>query len=65
VVEFSIRQIVDQGKYRGLTEGAIHYHANYINPQRAKDLTLIGGAGERIFYALGLVVLLFTTIKRG
>ena len=43
-------QMIEFGKYRGLTEGATHYHANYVNPSWAKDLTLIGRIGEHIFY---------------
>ena len=43
-------QMLEQGKYRGLTEGATHYHADYVNPKWAKDLTLIGRIGEHIFY---------------
>tara|TARA_B110000503_G_C7126501_1_gene404853 strand:- start:1095 stop:1598 length:504 start_codon:yes stop_codon:yes gene_type:complete len=43
-------QMVEQGKYRGLTEGATHYHATYVKPIWAKDFTLIGRIGEHIFY---------------
>jgi spore germination cell wall hydrolase CwlJ-like protein len=43
-------QMVEQGKYRGLTEGATHYHATYVNPIWAKGFTLIGRIGEHIFY---------------
>lgn len=43
-------QMIEAGKYRGLTEGATHYHANYVNPKWAKDFTLIGRIGEHIFY---------------
>jgi spore germination cell wall hydrolase CwlJ-like protein len=43
-------QIVENGKYRGLTEGATHYHATYVSPAWAKDLQLIGRIGEHIFY---------------
>lgn len=43
-------QLIEDGAYRGLTEGATHYHATYVNPRWAKDLTLIGRIGEHIFY---------------
>ena len=43
-------QMIEHDKYRGLTEGATHYHADYVNPRWAKDFTLIGRIGEHIFY---------------
>lgn len=42
--------MIENGKFRGLTEGATHYHANYVTPSWAKDLTLIGRIGEHVFY---------------
>lgn len=42
--------MIENGKFRGLTEGATHYHATYVNPKWAKDLTLVGRIGEHIFY---------------
>lgn len=42
--------MIENGKFRGLTEGATHYHANYVSPKWAKDLTLVGRIGEHIFY---------------
>lgn len=42
--------MIENNKYRGLTEGATHYHATYVNPRWAKDLQLIGRIGEHIFY---------------
>lgn len=35
---------------RGLTEGATHYHANYVKPAWARDFQLIGRIGVHIFY---------------
>ena len=35
---------------RGLTEGATHYHANYVKPKWARDLQLVGRIGVHIFY---------------
>lgn len=43
-------QMIEDGKYRGLTEGATHYHATYVNPRWARELQLIGRIGEHIFY---------------
>ena len=42
--------IVENGKHRGLTEGATHYHATYVNPRWAKTLQLVGRIGAHIFY---------------
>jgi len=36
--------------YRGITEGATHYHADYVAPKWAKDMILIGRIGNHIFY---------------
>ena len=36
--------------YRGLTEGATHYHADYVNPSWARTLTLTGTMGVHKFY---------------
>jgi len=35
---------------RGLTEGATHYHADYVNPRWARSLQLVGRIGVHIFY---------------
>ena len=37
-------------EYRGLTEGATHYHATYVDPEWARDLALVGRIGAHIFY---------------
>lgn len=37
-------------EYRGLTEGATHYHATYVEPQWASELQLVGRIGAHIFY---------------
>lgn len=42
--------MVEEGKYRGITEGATHYHATYVNPRWAKTLQLVGRIGAHIFY---------------
>lgn len=38
------------GDFRGVTEGATHYHANYVDPVWARDLQLVGRIGVHIFY---------------
>ena len=43
-------QMIETGKYRGLTEGATHYHATYVSPKWAGELQLVGRIGEHIFY---------------
>ena len=35
---------------RGVTEGATHYHADYVRPEWAKDFHLVGRIGVHIFY---------------
>ena len=35
---------------RGITEGATHYHADYVMPNWAKDFHLVGRIGVHIFY---------------
>jgi spore germination cell wall hydrolase CwlJ-like protein len=37
-------------QFRGITEGATHYHANYVKPKWATNLQLIGRIGDHIFY---------------
>jgi len=36
--------------FRGLTEGATHYHANYVKPGWARKMTFIGTIGVHKFY---------------
>jgi len=43
-------QIMGDGKYRGLTEGATHYHADWIEPYWAPTLQQVGTIGSHIFY---------------
>jgi|TARA_B110000977_G_scaffold198290_1_gene282827 spore germination cell wall hydrolase CwlJ-like protein len=42
--------IIEEGKFRGLTEGATHYHATYVNPSWASSLSLVSTIGAHIFY---------------
>jgi spore germination cell wall hydrolase CwlJ-like protein len=37
-------------QYRGISEGATHYHAHYVNPRWAKSFHLVGTIGEHKFY---------------
>lgn len=36
--------------YRGISEGATHYHATYVNPRWASSFQQVGRIGEHIFY---------------
>jgi len=42
--------MVEEGKFRGITEGATHYHATYVEPRWASTLQLVGRIGAHIFY---------------
>ena len=42
--------MVEENKFRGITEGATHYHATYVEPRWAKTLQLVGRIGAHIFY---------------
>ena len=42
--------MLNHNKYRGITEGATHYHATYVNPSWASSLQLVGRLGAHIFY---------------
>jgi len=42
--------VILYGKYRGITEGATHYHAHYVNPRWARSFDLTGTIGEHKFY---------------
>lgn len=37
-------------QFRGITEGATHYHATYVSPKWTKDLKPIGRIGAHVFY---------------
>ena len=43
-------QIIKNGKHRGLTESATHYHADWIEPYWAPTLQQVGTIGSHIFY---------------
>ena len=42
--------MIEYAQGRGLTEGATHYHADYVKPNWARSLQLIGSIGVHIFY---------------
>ena len=42
--------MVAYNDFRGISEGATHYHANYVKPSWARDFQLIGRIGDHIFY---------------
>jgi len=43
-------QIMNRELYRGITEGATHYHATYVDPSWNKRFRTIGQIGAHIFY---------------
>ena len=43
-------QIINNGQYRGITEGSTHYHNTKVFPYWAESVTLIGRIGDHIFY---------------
>ena len=43
-------RIVQERKFRGITEGATHYHADYVSPKWRHDFDLVGRVGVHIFY---------------
>ena len=42
--------MLQYGQGRGLTEGATHYHADYVKPSWARTLQLTGRIGVHIYY---------------
>lgn len=44
--------ILHTNEYRGIAEGATHYHATYVNPRwsQHRDMSEVGRIGEHIFY---------------
>jgi len=42
--------MLEHNKFRGITEGATHYHAKYVNPSWAKTLQQVGRLGAHIYY---------------
>ena len=43
-------RIMQFSEYRGISEGATHYHANYVNPKWSKTLRKIVVIDDHIFY---------------
>jgi len=43
-------KIMNDERYRGITEGSTHYHATYVNPSWNRELTTVGRIGSHIFY---------------
>lgn len=43
-------QMIYADRYRGITEGATHYHAHYVNPTWAKKIQFIDSIGSHKFY---------------
>ena len=43
-------KIVHADKMKGITEGATHYHADYVSPKWASKIQLVGSISTHIFY---------------
>jgi len=43
-------QIMHEDKFRGITDGANHYHATYVNPRWTRKMDYKGQVGEHVFY---------------
>jgi spore germination cell wall hydrolase CwlJ-like protein len=43
-------QMMNGDQYRGITEGATHYHADYVKPSWASKIQHIGQIGAHIYY---------------
>ena len=43
-------KILHNEKMRGITEGATHYHADYVSPKWASKIQLVGSISTHIFY---------------
>jgi N-acetylmuramoyl-L-alanine amidase len=50
--KYIARMFLTHDEFRGITEGATHYHATYVNPRwaTAKGMHMVGQIGEHIFY---------------
>lgn len=42
--------ILEQGAFRGISEGSTHYHADYVNPHWAPHFLFVGRIGTHFFY---------------
>lgn len=45
-----LAQNIYYGQVTDVSEGATHYHANYVNPNWAGDMTVVLEVGQHIFY---------------
>ena len=50
VAQIIAYKIVHTDKMRGITEGATHYHADYVSPKWANKIQLVGSISTHIFY---------------
>jgi spore germination cell wall hydrolase CwlJ-like protein len=42
--------MLELNEFRGISEGATHYHANYVSPRWANSFAPVGRIGEHVFY---------------
>ena len=43
-------QVLNEGRFRGVSEGSLFYHATYILPYWAKSFDLVGTIGSHKYY---------------
>ena len=48
-VEVAVTILYDN-KFRGMTEGATHYHTDYVDPRWNRNMHIVGTIGDHIFY---------------
>lgn len=44
------KMILDDYRFRGISQGATHYHAHYVNPKWADELQKVGRIGVHRYY---------------
>ena len=44
------QSILYADRFRGITEGANHYHTQYVDPSWNRNMRLIGSIGDHVFY---------------
>ena len=42
--------IMHMDRFRGITEGATHYHAHYVDPNWASSLQMVTTIGDHVYY---------------
>ena len=48
--QYVAHSIITNGDFRGITEGATHYHTTYVQPYWNKHFDAIGRIGSHVFF---------------